>query len=237
MPCVCNDRASVETGLKPVSADNTIFISLLLTFYMNYATEKLNSLFSIILLVFSVYFIYYIFFLQYEKGYEAGKFTPPQEKKIVSREINMRALAVSTDEVITKGSGLYQTNCASCHGQTGKGDGPKAERLNPKPRNYGNKTAFRNGTTVLNLFQTVTNGIPGTSMPSFDLLPVDHRFAIVHFIRTLIPDPNSDTPEAIAALPGSGDVSQVAATETSTGARIPISLAIEKILKESERKK
>ncbi|MCL5019529.1 MAG: cytochrome c, partial [Patescibacteria group bacterium] len=179
---------------------------------MNYTTEKLNFIFSLMLLAFSVYFIYYVFLSQYEKGYEAGKFMPHQEKKIVSREINMRALAVSTDEVITRGSGLYQTNCASCHGQSGKGDGPKAERLNPKPRNYSNKKDFRNGTTVLNLFQTVTNGIPGTSMPSFDLLPVDQRFAIVHFIRTLIPDPNSDTPETIAALPGSGDVSPVSVT-------------------------
>lgn len=31
---------------------------------------------------------------------------------------------------------LFQTRCAVCHGQFGRGDGPGAAGLNPKPRNY-----------------------------------------------------------------------------------------------------
>ncbi len=31
---------------------------------------------------------------------------------------------------------LFQTRCAACHGQFGRGDGPGAAGLNPKPRNY-----------------------------------------------------------------------------------------------------
>lgn len=31
---------------------------------------------------------------------------------------------------------LFATRCAACHGQFGRGDGPGAAGLNPKPRNY-----------------------------------------------------------------------------------------------------
>lgn len=34
---------------------------------------------------------------------------------------------------IQRGSGLYTKNCASCHGETGRGDGPVAAALTPKP--------------------------------------------------------------------------------------------------------
>ena len=31
---------------------------------------------------------------------------------------------------------MFNTRCATCHGQFGRGDGPGAAGLNPKPRNY-----------------------------------------------------------------------------------------------------
>ncbi|MBK7670535.1 MAG: c-type cytochrome [bacterium] len=31
---------------------------------------------------------------------------------------------------------IFQTRCATCHGQFGRGDGPGAAALNPKPQNY-----------------------------------------------------------------------------------------------------
>lgn len=34
---------------------------------------------------------------------------------------------------------LFQMRCAICHGQNGKGDGPGAASLDPKPRDYTNK--------------------------------------------------------------------------------------------------
>jgi mono/diheme cytochrome c family protein len=35
---------------------------------------------------------------------------------------------------------MFRTICASCHGTDGKGDGPGAAALNPKPRNYSDVT-------------------------------------------------------------------------------------------------
>jgi len=34
---------------------------------------------------------------------------------------------------VARGKKLFETNCASCHSNSGKGDGPAAKALNPKP--------------------------------------------------------------------------------------------------------
>lgn len=38
------------------------------------------------------------------------------------------------------GNDLFHKNCSSCHGNAGKGDGPAAVALNPKPRDLTDKT-------------------------------------------------------------------------------------------------
>ena len=35
---------------------------------------------------------------------------------------------------------IFKTRCTQCHGADGKGDGPGAAALNPKPRNYTDPT-------------------------------------------------------------------------------------------------
>lgn len=40
------------------------------------------------------------------------------------------------------GRAVFQQHCVMCHGQNGMGDGPAAEALNPKPRNFTNKAEW-----------------------------------------------------------------------------------------------
>jgi mono/diheme cytochrome c family protein len=35
---------------------------------------------------------------------------------------------------------MFKQTCSVCHGEHGRGDGPGAAQLNPKPRNYTDKT-------------------------------------------------------------------------------------------------
>lgn len=44
------------------------------------------------------------------------------------------ALATTAQADLAKGKTAYSTYCASCHGNVGKGDGPAAAGLNPKPK-------------------------------------------------------------------------------------------------------
>lgn len=54
------------------------------------------------------------------------------ESQELSREVLAKA---DTEGDAAKGKEVFQTNCATCHGPEGKGNGPAAAALNPKPRN------------------------------------------------------------------------------------------------------
>jgi mono/diheme cytochrome c family protein len=92
------------------------------------------------------------------------------------------------DEQLTKGKELYASNCASCHGENGGGDGAAAAALNPPPRNFkSNDQKWVNGTSPLGIFKTLTNGIEGGSMASYANLTEDERWALVHYVRSWVP--------------------------------------------------
>jgi mono/diheme cytochrome c family protein len=52
---------------------------------------------------------------------------------------------------------MFETTCSPCHGTTGKGDGPAAAALNPKPRAYGDK-AWQASVTDEQLKKTIKEG-------------------------------------------------------------------------------
>lgn len=82
------------------------------------------------------------------------------------------------------GATLYQSLCASCHGVTGHADGPLAAKLSPPPIALADHDRARER-SVFSLQQIITQGIDGTSMPSFAQLTDDERWAIAYFASTL----------------------------------------------------
>lgn len=52
---------------------------------------------------------------------------------------------------------MFKTRCAMCHGDNGKGDGPAAAALNPKPRNYTDVT-WQNSVKDEDIKKTITMG-------------------------------------------------------------------------------
>lgn len=87
--------------------------------------------------------------------------------------------------------GLYREHCAHCHGITGDGAGPTAAFLNPYPRDY-RKGQFKFKSTPVgqrpthgDLKRIVLDGIPGTAMPSFKLLPDFEIEALVDYVKYL----------------------------------------------------
>lgn len=68
---------------------------------------------------------------------------------------------------ISKGGTFYLANCATCHGKTGDGRGPRAYFINPKPRNFLH-SASREMLNRVELFEMISEGKPGTEMPAWN---------------------------------------------------------------------
>jgi DMSO reductase family type II enzyme heme b subunit len=87
------------------------------------------------------------------------------------------------------GKQVYEKRCAFCHGIEGKGDGPAAPFLDPRPRDFTRGLykirSTPSGTlpTDDDLFRIVTEGMPGTSMPAWRTLPEHERRAVIQYVK------------------------------------------------------
>ena len=79
------------------------------------------------------------------------------------------------------GEKLYVQQCATCHGESGTGDGPSGKFLAKHPQNF-TKAQFQNQTDG-EIFWKITNGNP--PMPTFkNVLSDKQRWMIVNYLRT-----------------------------------------------------
>jgi high-affinity iron transporter len=82
---------------------------------------------------------------------------------------------------------LYLENCAQCHGEGGKGDGPGRESMNPKtppPANFTDAELMA-GLSPFKVYNTTTFGIDNTAMASFAALPDDQRWQLAFYVMAL----------------------------------------------------
>jgi high-affinity iron transporter len=78
---------------------------------------------------------------------------------------------------IVRGTALFASNCASCHGLTGDGQGPNAAKLATPPIAFTN-AARAQQRSVFALYQVISQGIDGTAMQSFADIPDRDRWAL-----------------------------------------------------------
>ena len=97
--------------------------------------------------------------------------------------------AEPTPKQLGNGKKVYFSKCVWCHGVEGAGDGPGADRLWPRPRDFRQGTfkvrhTFSGELPLLeDLFQTVTHGLPGSAMPPWDgILDERQRRDVVAFV-------------------------------------------------------
>ena len=92
---------------------------------------------------------------------------------------------------LKQGYALYSQYCTQCHGVNGDGNGPVAEYLNPKPRDYTQgvfkftSTPYGNKPRRSDLVHTVRRGVTGTSMPSFDRFSEEQVETVVDYVLAL----------------------------------------------------
>lgn len=65
-----------------------------------------------------------------------------------------------------RGERLFRANCVVCHGAEGRGDGPRAEGMEPPPTNFHNEArVFQR--SPFGFFTTITHGLEGTAMNGY----------------------------------------------------------------------
>ncbi|HET7601058.1 MAG TPA: FTR1 family protein [Gemmatimonadales bacterium] len=109
---------------------------------------------------------------------------------------------------LARGAEVYRANCASCHGQTGRGDGPLARGLDPPPADLADAAALRD-VSPLDFYRRVSIGVVGTSMPAFESrLTAEERWAAAAYATLLrLPRPAGDVPAALRAYPATAKMS------------------------------
>lgn len=87
---------------------------------------------------------------------------------------------------VDAGKTLYATNCASCHGATGKGDGDAGKALNPPPRDLTSASSYLYGQKELAMFRTIKYGIEGSGMVGWDgRMSEDEMWKVAHYVTTI----------------------------------------------------
>lgn len=142
--------------------------------------------------------------------------------------VDMRKVGAPTTQLISRGREVFRASCVGCHGETGNGDGSAGATLNPPPRNFRKPDGWVNGSKVSQIYRTLQEGIVRTGMSSFNYLPPDDRFALAHYIRTVVPVPPADSPDDMIALESTYQLSK----GSTTPAQIPIRIAMRRITDE-----
>lgn len=195
--------------------------------------EKLYGVLYMLLLVFIVYLgSKYVQTLDYNKLFYAPgllaadtnmRVQQPVKKGTLTPPVDVMKFSTPSPELIAKGKELYTTNCVSCHGETGAGNGPAGATLVPPPRNFVNPQTWRHGPKVANMYVTLQEGIPNTGMASFSNISPEDRFAIIHYVRTFNPTYPKDSPDSLAIL----DEKYSLAKGVKSPNQIPLNLAME----------
>src|SRR5215470_18220237 len=100
------------------------------------------------------------------------------------------------------GKAVYERKCMLCHGEKGDGKGAAAELLLPKPRDFTRglfkiRSTANKTPTDQDLFRIVTDGMPGTSMPAWEVLSEKDRRNVVAYIKSFSPDTFKEAPKKL----------------------------------------
>lgn len=95
---------------------------------------------------------------------------------------------------VERGQAIYLELCAVCHGPQGRGDGPEAPFLSPRPASL--ISAGSSVKSDAEFLAVIANGKPRTAMPAWkDRLSEEQRREVLAYIRSLIRfQPKSLTP-------------------------------------------
>ncbi|MDP6709634.1 MAG: ethylbenzene dehydrogenase-related protein [Alphaproteobacteria bacterium] len=123
---------------------------------------------------------------------------------LLAKPVPSAPMPEATEAFLEQGQQIYFRRCSFCHGLLGDGEGPAAEFMDPRPRDFTLGTfKFRTSQSGelpldVDLFRTVSRGLPGTGMQAFDSdlikngLSEEERWAVIAYIKTFAPEFEDD---------------------------------------------
>ena len=149
----------------------------------------------------------------------------PVQKGRLIPPVDPKTLMKPSEALVATGKKLFETNCVTCHGALGRGDGP-ASNINPRPRDFkAAESDWTNGPDMPDIYKTLSEGVPGTSMASFDYLTKRERMALVHYIQEL----GGYTGKTGSAVAMQTLSKELGAPGEKTNNKIPVSMAMAKL--------
>ncbi len=115
---------------------------------------------------------------------------------------NIRDPVPPDQNSLADGQQVYTTYCETCHGETGRGDGPTGLRLVPRPANL--QVHMAPGVhTDGELFYWVSYGFPGSAMPAWKNqgLTDQQIWDVINYARANFGNPDGSAPGAAAVMP------------------------------------
>lgn len=124
-------------------------------------------------------------------------------------------------EAVERGKALYEGKgtCFTCHGLSGRGDGPAGATLNPPPRNFHHRGFWRHRSEG-EIFWVIKNGSPGTGMIPFGGALTDEEiWSLIQYERTFSgghgPRRGGGQPEGMGHRGARGSMGSDAGQETA----------------------
>jgi cbb3-type cytochrome oxidase cytochrome c subunit len=118
---------------------------------------------------------------------------PPQEFRDRYALIS-KAVDVDSSAAANAGRGIFQQNCAQCHGINGQGNGPVSATMLKKPANF--YRPFYGAYSDDMWYWRVAEGVAGTRMPRWNrVLSDESMLYLVAFLKTLPKDPSTPSGE------------------------------------------
>lgn len=135
---------------------------------------------------------------------------------------------------LARGADIYRQNCASCHGVTGRGDGPAGRGLTPPPAVLSDASSLGDA-SPLDYFRRVTIGVAGTAMPAYEtrLSSEDRWAAAVYATFLRYPAPAGEVPASLRPFATTVRMSDrqiaeaIGVAPTLAGARVAAARAFE----------
>ena len=109
----------------------------------------------------------------------------PKDWPVPAAAKKMKNPVPRTDAALAAARDTFNDRCVNCHGETGKGDGSDAMMYTPKPADLSD-ARMMGMMSDGEIFYKISEG--RNAMLAFkNLLTVEQRWQLVHYVRTLAP--------------------------------------------------